>query len=65
MPLFLKSAGYFVSIISVLLLGIVAWKTASHDPVLLACLVGGMIASILGMGLRWTSFYVRDKRESS
>ncbi len=65
MPLFLKSLGYFVSIISVVLLGTVAWKSASDDPTLLACLVGGIITSVLGMGLRWTSFYVRDKREGS
>ena len=65
MPLFLKSLGYFVSIISVVLLGTVAWKSASEDPTLLACLVGGMITSVLGMGLRWTSFYVKDKREDS
>lgn len=65
MPLFLKSLGYFISIISVILLGIVAWKSASDDSTLLACLVGGMITSVIGMGLRWTSFYVKDKREGS
>jgi uncharacterized membrane protein YvlD (DUF360 family) len=63
MPLLLKSLGYFVSIISVILLGTVAWKSASQDSTLLACLLGGMITSVLGMGLRWTSFYVKDKRD--
>ena len=63
MPLFLKSLGYFVSIISVILLGIVAWKSASQDDLLTACLVGGMATSVIGMVLRWTSFYVKDKRE--
>ena len=65
MPLFLKSLGYFVSIISVILLGIVAWEVASHDDFLFACLVGGMVTSVIGMGLRWTSFYVKDKREGN
>ena len=65
MPLFLKSLGYFVSIISVILLGIVAWQVASQDGFLFACLVGGIVTSVIGMGLRWTSFYVKDKREAN
>ena len=65
MPLFLKSLGYFVSIISVILLGIVAWHSASQDKVVLACLIGGMVTSMIGMGLRWTSFYVKDKQEGN
>ena len=56
----LKTCGYLVSTISVLLLGLVTWRSASSDPVLLACLVGGMLASVLGMFLRWFSY--RDER---
>jgi hypothetical protein len=55
--------GYLVSSASVLLLGAVAWKSASEDPLMLACLIGGMIASIVGMSLRWISHRIdqRDK----
>jgi hypothetical protein len=51
----LKGAGYLVSTLSVLLLGMVAWKSASEQPLLLACLIGGMLTSIAGMTLRWLS----------
>lgn len=51
----LKGAGYLVSTLSVLLLGLVAWKSASEQPLLLACLTGGMLTSITGMTLRWLS----------
>lgn len=54
-PSQLKAAGYLTSMVSVVLLGAVAWKSASHEPVLFACLIGGMIASLLGMELRWRS----------
>ena len=58
----LKSAGYVVSIISVILLGMTAWKTASQDDVLRLCLIGGMLASIAGMLLRWIS-HLKDQQE--
>ena len=63
-PVWLKSLGYFVSIISVVLLGSVAWKSASEDDTLLACLIGGMATSVLGMALRWASF-LRDQRKDN
>ena len=48
-----KGAGYLVSIVSVLLLGAIAWPTATeprwHQPVLLA----GVATSILGMAFRY------------
>ena len=48
-----KGLGYLVSIISVLLLGAIAWPTATeprwHQPVLLA----GMATSIIGMACRY------------
>jgi hypothetical protein len=50
-----KGLGYLVSSVSVGLLGIVAWRTAAADPLLLACLIGGMAASVIGMTLRWIS----------
>jgi nicotinamide riboside transporter PnuC len=62
MIVMLKTIGYFISVISVLLLGAAAWRTASHDPTLLLCLIGGMIASMIGMLLRWIS-HLMDQRE--
>ncbi|MFC4293633.1 hypothetical protein ACFO0A_01025 [Novosphingobium tardum] len=61
----LKAAGYLTSMVSVCLLGVVAWKSATKDPVLLACLIGGMITSLLGMELRWRSHRVQQKRKDS
>jgi hypothetical protein len=61
-PHFLKSLGYLVSTGSVLLLGMVSWKSASQSPLLLACLIGGMASSILGMVLRWSSYALEKKR---
>jgi hypothetical protein len=55
-----KGFGYLVSSLSVVLLGIVAWKSASEQPLLFACLVGGMLASIAGMTLRWISHRVEQ-----
>ena len=62
MVVMLKTIGYMVSILSVLLLGIAAWRTAPQDDVLLTCLIGGMIASVIGMLLRWIS-HLQDQRE--
>lgn len=55
-PNAIKTAGYLVSTLSVVLLGIVSWKAAKESPMLMACLIGGMAASVLGMVLRWTSY---------
>jgi hypothetical protein len=57
-----KGLGYLVSTLSVVLLGIVSWNSASEKPLLLACLIAGMAASVLGMSLRWIS-HRRDQRE--
>jgi len=62
-PNTIKTAGYLVSTLSVLLLGIVSWKSASEHPMLMACLVGGMLASMLGMLLRWISYQVQEREE--
>ena len=65
-PVFLgvdwKGLGYLVSILSVVLLGAIAWPKPEdprwHLPVLLA----GMAASILGMALRYKS-HLDQQRE--
>ena len=59
----LKGLGYLVSTISVILLGIVAWKSASEDPLLFACLIAGMLASVAGMTLRWLSHRLGEKEK--
>ena len=58
-----KGLGYLVSALSVILLGIVAWKSASEQPLLFACLVLGMIASVVGMALRWISHRIDQKEK--
>jgi hypothetical protein len=50
---FLVSSGYAVSIISVILMGIVAWQAASNRDWLTLALVGGIVTSVIGMALRW------------
>lgn len=60
----LKGLGYLVSTLSVVLLGIVAWKSASEQPLLLACLIAGMAAAVLGMWLRWLS-HLREREEQA
>ena len=55
-----KAAGYATSTVSVLLLSAVAWKGAAEDPLLLACLIAGMAASIVGMELRWRSHRIEQ-----
>lgn len=58
-----KGAGYSISTISVILLGIVAWKSASEQPLLFFCLIGGMATSIAGMTLRWISHRIEQKEK--
>ena len=65
LPSLLKAAGYLTSMVSVILLGLVSWKSASRDPLLLACLVGGMAASLLGMELRWRSHRMEAKEKEA
>jgi hypothetical protein len=61
----LKGLGYLVSTMSVILLGIVAWKSASEQPLLFACLILGMLASVTGMGLRWISHRIEQKQKEN
>ena len=58
----MKGAGYLVSSVSVLLLAVSPLKTAVHDPLLLACIAGGVALSIVGMVLRYVS-HRRDQHE--
>ncbi|AZO47909.1 MAG: hypothetical protein EOS58_18295 [Mesorhizobium sp.] len=59
----LKGAGYLVSTASVILLAVVSWKSASESPLLVACLLGGAAASIVGMFCRWLSYEIEKRRE--
>ena len=59
----MKGVGYLISIFSVFLLAAGSLKTASQDPLLLACLIVGMISSIIGMLLRYWSFR-RDRKRA-
>jgi hypothetical protein len=61
----LKGLGYLVSTLSVVLLGIVACKSASEQPLLFACLILGMLASVAGMSLRWISHRIEQKRKAA
>jgi hypothetical protein len=60
----LKGLGYLVSTLSVILLGIVSWKSASEQPLLFVCLILGMLASVAGMGLRWISHRIEQKEKA-
>ncbi len=61
-PLLLKTLGYFVSTISVMLLGAVAWDSLGDEPAFRTLLILGMLTSMIGMGLRWASSF-QDQRE--
>jgi hypothetical protein len=61
----LKGLGYLVSTMSVILLGIVAWKGAKEEPLLFACLIAGMVASVAGMGLRWLSHLLSEREKKA
>lgn len=63
-PLAIKTCGYLVSSVSVVLLAVVAWPGASKQPVLLVALVAGALASVVGMGLRWLSYWIEERRKS-
>ncbi|MDB5451945.1 MAG: hypothetical protein JWO33_523 [Caulobacteraceae bacterium] len=57
----IKTVGYLISSLSVVLLGLVAWDGAKDKPVLMACLVVGMLSSIVGMFCRWLSYQEKEK----
>ena len=57
----IEAAGYAISTLSVILLGIVSWKSAHTDPMLALCLMARMLTSIAGMALRWLSYRIEDQ----
>jgi uncharacterized membrane protein YhhN len=57
-----KAAGYLVSILSVLLLGAVAWPKPYEPQWHKLLLVAGMAASILGMAFRYVA-HLKEKAE--
>jgi hypothetical protein len=57
-----KTLGYLVSIVSVFLLGAIAWPSQGDPGWHLPVLVAGMAASVLGMGFRLKA-HRREKRE--
>ena len=61
----IKSFGYLISTISVVLLSIVSWSKAKEQPLLMACLIGGAISSIIGMFCRWLSYEIEERRKTS
>ncbi|MDX8480728.1 hypothetical protein RFN28_19975 [Mesorhizobium sp. VK24D] len=62
---FLKGMGYLISTVSVLLLAIVSWSSASKDLLLTACLLAGATTSIVGMFCRWLSYEIEKRQEES
>ncbi|MGX9143462.1 hypothetical protein [Mesorhizobium sp. 128a] len=58
----LKGVGYLISTASVVLLAIVSWSSASQNPLLVACLLGGAVASIVGMFCRWLTYEIEKRR---
>ena len=60
-----KSLGYFISTISVILLASVSWSKAQANPLMLACLAGGAVTSIIGMFCRWLSYEIEQRRKST
>ena len=57
-----KAAGYLVSILSVFLLGAVAWPKPGDPDWIKPVLIGGMALSIIGMGLRYLA-HLQQKKE--
>ncbi|CDX31832.1 conserved exported hypothetical protein [Mesorhizobium sp. ORS 3359] len=57
----LKGTGYLISTVSVILLAIVSWSSASQSPLLVACLLGGAATSIAGMLCRWLSYQIEKR----
>jgi hypothetical protein len=59
----IEGFGYFISIISVALLGMAAWLTAEGRPILRFAVVTGATLSVLGMILRWYVWWHRHGRK--
>lgn len=57
-----KALGYLVSIVSVFLLGAIAWPKPGEPRWHVLVLVAGMATSIAGMGFRYLA-HVKEQRE--
>ena len=55
----IKGLGYIVSIVSVFLIGAVAWPKPQEADWMRLALIAGMATSIMGMGLR----YIAHRKE--
>ena len=60
-----KSIGYTISILSVLLLGAAAWNNMADNPATRLLLILGMATSIGGMLLRWLSYEQEHKAKAA
>ena len=56
-----KGLGYLVSIVSVFLLGAVAWPSSGEPHWHMPVLIAGMATSILGMGFRYLAHLQQQK----
>ena len=56
-----KGLGYLVSIVSVLLLGTVAWPKPGDPEWIRPALIAGITTSIVGMGLRYVAHRQEQK----
>ena len=56
-----KGLGYLVSIVSVVLLGAIAWPTPSEPRWHMPVLVLGVITSIAGMGMRYRAHILQQR----
>lgn len=59
-----KATGYITSMVSVLLLGAIAWPKPGDPGWVLPALIAGMATSILGMGFRYLA-HIQQKKEMS
>lgn len=60
----MKGIGYVVSCASVALLIIPPLRMAREDPLILSCLLGGALLSVIGMYLRWLADQRTQRRIS-
>ena len=59
-----KALGYLTSMVSVFLLGAIAWPKPGAPGWVLPALIAGMATSILGMGFRYLA-HIRQKKQMS
>ena len=50
--------------VSVLLLALPAWDNAADKPLVCAALIAGVIASVVGMAMRWITHVRHDRAEA-